>query len=142
MTTRNLNQTWRDVVFNQYAADHAADAPFPVRYMIYAPQWSSDIVIEIPTKIDVALLRRAVLDFCAAKRLEPDPVYEDDRIRVRPRVSPRLPPEEVIRQGNDGQDGSATQGGSAAQDGSTTQNGSAAQDDFATEDAPEAVGAS
>ena len=53
MTTRNLNQTWRDVVFNPYAADHAADVQFPVRYLINASQWKRDIFIEIPTKIDV-----------------------------------------------------------------------------------------
>ncbi|KAK4038778.1 hypothetical protein C8A01DRAFT_17173 [Parachaetomium inaequale] len=107
MTTRNLNQTWRDVVFNQYAADHAVDAPFPVRYLIHASQWQWDIIIEIPTKIDVAVLRRAVIDFCVAKRSEADPVYEDGRIKVRPRVSPRLPPSEVIRQGNDSQEDEA-----------------------------------
>jgi hypothetical protein len=53
MTSRNLNQTWRDVVFNQYAADHADDVPFPVRYLIHASPWNMDIFIEIPAKIDV-----------------------------------------------------------------------------------------
>ncbi|KAK4122546.1 hypothetical protein N657DRAFT_681555 [Parathielavia appendiculata] len=87
MTTRNLNQTWRDVVFNQYAADYAADVPFPVRYLIHADQWNRDIFIEIPTKIDAPTFRRAILDFCVARRNQA-PVYGDDRIKVRPRASP------------------------------------------------------
>ncbi|KAK4235361.1 hypothetical protein C8A03DRAFT_36793 [Achaetomium macrosporum] len=67
MTTRNLNQTWRDVVFNQYAADHAAGVPFPVRYLIYASQWNRDIFIEIPAKIDVfwiSALQNATKSLC------------------------------------------------------------------------------
>lgn len=82
MTSRNLNQTWRDVVFHQYVADDAADVPFPVRYLINAQEWKKDIFIEIPTKIDVPVFRRAVLNFCVARRRADDPAYEDNRIKV------------------------------------------------------------
>lgn len=88
MTSRNLNQTWRDVVFKQYESDHAADVPFPVRYLISASEWKRDIFIKIPAKIDVPVFRQAVLHFVKAKRLEDDPAYEDERIKVRARVSP------------------------------------------------------
>ena len=91
MTSRNLNQTWRDVVFSQYLADHAADVPFPVRYLINAKEWKRDIFIEIPTKIDVPVFRRAVLDFVIARHSADDPVYEDNHIKVRARVSPPVP---------------------------------------------------
>jgi hypothetical protein len=90
MTTRNLNQTWRDVVFKQYEEDHAADVPFPIRYLIKAEQWKKDIFIEIPTKIDVPIFRQAVLRFFRARRLADDPAYEDDLIKVRARVSPAI----------------------------------------------------
>ncbi|KAK1752192.1 hypothetical protein QBC47DRAFT_389974 [Echria macrotheca] len=87
MTSRNLNRTWRDVVFKQYEADHAADVPFPVRYLIHADPWNKDIFIEAPAKIDPAVYRQAVLKWVIAKRLEDDPAYEDDLIKVRARVS-------------------------------------------------------
>lgn len=86
MTTRNLNQTWRDVVFKQYEEDHRADVPFPVRYLINASQWKRDIFIEIPTKIDIPVFRQAVLHFASIRRLEEDPAYEDNFIKVRARV--------------------------------------------------------
>ncbi|EAQ89550.1 predicted protein [Chaetomium globosum CBS 148.51] len=92
MTSRNLNQTWRDVVLKQYEADHAADVPFPVRYLIHAPEWQRDISISIPTKIDVAPFRQAVLAFCKARRLADDPAYDGDLLSVRARVSPRPDP--------------------------------------------------
>ncbi|KAL0929694.1 uncharacterized protein CTRU02_215337 [Colletotrichum truncatum] len=87
MTTRNLNQTWREVVFQQYASDHAADVPFPVRYLINADQWHTDIWIRIPEKIDVSTFRRSILNFVVARRNQ-DPVFSDKYISVRPRVSP------------------------------------------------------
>jgi hypothetical protein len=87
MTTRNLNKTWRDVVVDQYAADFDADVPFPVRYLINADVWKKDIFIEIPTKIPVETLRRSVLTFVRAKRLDSDPAYRDENISVRARVS-------------------------------------------------------
>ncbi|RKU43424.1 hypothetical protein DL546_005321 [Coniochaeta pulveracea] len=90
MTSRNLNQTWRDVVFKQYETDHAADVPFPVRYLINASQWKKDIFIEIPNKIDPPVFRRAVLHFVTSKRHEDDPAYEDDLIKVRARIPYRL----------------------------------------------------
>ncbi|KAK4157642.1 hypothetical protein C8A00DRAFT_11545 [Chaetomidium leptoderma] len=98
MTTRNLNRTWRDTVFAQYAADHAAvddHIPFPLRYLIHAPEWKRDIFIEIPDKIDVAVFRRAVLEFCVVARRRGREegkegegellVYEGGGIKVRPR---------------------------------------------------------
>ncbi|KAJ3501635.1 hypothetical protein NM208_g16898 [Fusarium decemcellulare] len=88
MTSRNLNNTWRDVVFKQYEDDHAADVPFPIIYLIYAPQWKKDIFIEIPIKIDVPVFRQAVLHAASSRRLLDDPAYEDDLIRVRARISP------------------------------------------------------
>ncbi|EAW20288.1 uncharacterized protein NFIA_099220 [Aspergillus fischeri NRRL 181] len=80
-------KTWRDVVFDQYAADFDVDVPFPVRYLINADVWKKDIFIEIPTKIPVETLRRSVLTFVCAKRLDSDPAYRDENISVRARVS-------------------------------------------------------
>jgi hypothetical protein len=87
MTFRNLNKTWRDVIFEQYEEDHAADVPFPITYLIYATQWKKDIFIEIPTKIDVPVFRQALLHAARSRRLLDDPAYEDDLIKVRARVS-------------------------------------------------------
>ncbi|KAH6949999.1 hypothetical protein FAVG1_07982 [Fusarium avenaceum] len=89
MTSRNLNKTWRDVVFEQYEEDHAADVPFPVTYLINATQWKKDIFIEIPTKIDVPVFRQALLHAVRSRRLQDDPAYEDDLIKIRARVSGR-----------------------------------------------------
>ena len=100
MTTRNLNQTWRDVVFKQYEEDHAADVPFPVRHLINAPEWKKDIFIEIPTKIGVPVFRQAVLRFCRTRRLTDDPAYEDDLIKVRARVS-RFNPSSFAQRNDD-----------------------------------------
>ncbi|KAH7261652.1 hypothetical protein BKA59DRAFT_519 [Fusarium tricinctum] len=90
MTSRNLNKTWRDIVFEQYEADYAADVPFPVRYLIYGDQWKRDIVIEIPTKIEVPVFRQALLHAASSRRLENDPAYEDHLIKVRARIPPSI----------------------------------------------------
>lgn len=87
MTSRNLSQNWRDVVFKQYEQDHEAEVPFPVRYLINAPQWKKDIFIEIPTKIAVPVFCQAVLHFASTRRLADDPAYEDNLIKFRARVS-------------------------------------------------------
>jgi hypothetical protein len=79
MTTRYLNKTWRDVVFDRYAADFDADVPFPVRYLIHTPEWKKDIFIEVPTKIPVATFRRSILTFVRAKRLDSDPAYRGEK---------------------------------------------------------------
>ncbi|KAI2622427.1 hypothetical protein GGR54DRAFT_63548 [Hypoxylon sp. NC1633] len=102
MTTRNLNKTWRDVVFQQYTADHDAEAPFPLRYLINAREWHKDIWIEVPNRIDVRTFRRSVLNFVVSKR-GADPVFSDEHISVRPRISQHLsidtnPPEEDFEQ--------------------------------------------
>jgi hypothetical protein len=89
MTSGNLNKTSRDVVFEQYEEDHAADVPFPVTYLINATQWKKDTFIEIPTKIDVPALRQALLHAVRSRRLLDDPAYEDDLIKIRARVSGR-----------------------------------------------------
>ncbi|KAI4595485.1 hypothetical protein KJ359_006831 [Pestalotiopsis sp. 9143b] len=91
MTSRNLNKTWRDVVWEQYAQDLEADVPFPVRYLIHAAQWRRDIFITIPSKIDSPTLRRAVLKFVKEKRREPDPLWDGEHISVRARVRPQAP---------------------------------------------------
>lgn len=91
MTSRNLNKTWRDVVWDQYAQDLEADVPFPVRYLIHAAQWRRDIFITIPSKIDSRTLRRAVLEFVKERRREPDPVWNGEHISVRARVRPQVP---------------------------------------------------
>lgn len=90
MTTRNLNTTWRDIVFKQYAADLEADVPFPVRYLINIPVVyglpGRDIWIEISAKIDLKTLKNAVLAFVLATRDSGDPTYQDDHISVLPRL--------------------------------------------------------
>lgn len=88
MTTRNLNRTWRDVVFKQYEQDHEADVPFPVRYLINITTrfgWKGDIFIEIPTKIDPRVLRRALLDWYCAVGTAADLTHRGEHISVRPR---------------------------------------------------------
>jgi hypothetical protein len=84
MTSRNLNTTWRDTIFKQYAADLEADVPFPVRYLINAPPWK-DIFITVPEKIDLRAYKNAVLAFYKEKRCCEDPTYEGEGIAVRPR---------------------------------------------------------
>ena len=84
MTSRNLNTTWRDTIFTQYAADLEADVPFPVRYLINAPPWR-DIFITVPEKIDLRAYKNAVFAFYKEKRCSEDPTYEDEFIAVRPR---------------------------------------------------------
>lgn len=98
MTTRNLNKTWRDVVWDQYEADFEADVLFPVRYLIHASEWKRDIFITIPNKITHEDFRRAVLDFLVAtRRVEKrEPIWENELISVRPRVKPPIPEEVKI----------------------------------------------
>ncbi|KAM0204107.1 hypothetical protein ACHAQI_010044 [Fusarium lateritium] len=86
MTFRNLNKTWRDVIFEQYEEDHAADVPFPITYLIYATRWKKDIFIEIPAKIDVPIFRQALLHASRERGPSDDPAYEDDLVKVRARV--------------------------------------------------------
>lgn len=89
MTTRNLNRTWRDVVFAQYAADYEADAPFPYRYLIHARQWNRDIIISIPQKIDLRTFKRSIANFFKTLHTAEDPTYQDENISLwsRKRVS-------------------------------------------------------
>ncbi|KAL4756366.1 uncharacterized protein BDW70DRAFT_145013 [Aspergillus foveolatus] len=87
MTTRNLNKTWRDVVFEQYSVDLSANEPFPIRYLIYAFEWKSDIFINVPEKVSLEAYRRSVLSFCRAKLRDTDPTYEDENLSIRPRAS-------------------------------------------------------
>lgn len=86
MTTRNLNRTWRDVVFKQYADDYEADVPFPVRYLINTPQWSRAIIIEVPNKIEIKTLRQSIGAFFRAKHTSEDPTYDDGQIAIRLQV--------------------------------------------------------
>lgn len=92
MTTRNLNRTWREVVWEQYAIDLEADVAFPVCYLIHAPQWKRDIFITIPSKIPYETFRRAVLDFLTAvlRPRKVDPLWENEYISVRPRIKPPI----------------------------------------------------
>lgn len=68
MTTRNLTQTWCDVVSTQYATDHTADVVFPIRYLINATPWNKDIIITITQKIEPGPFRLAIRDFYVATR--------------------------------------------------------------------------
>lgn len=84
MTSRNLNTTWRDTIFAQYAADLEADVPFPVRYLINAPPWK-DIFITVPEKIDLRAYKNTIFAFHKERRCCEDPTYEGGGIAVRPR---------------------------------------------------------
>jgi hypothetical protein len=90
MTTRNLNQTWRDIVFKQYAADYEADVPFPVRYLIKASPWNKDVFINIPNKIEIRTLRHAVRDWHLARRNEDDPAFSNEFVTVEARIPWRM----------------------------------------------------
>ncbi|GFF24216.1 hypothetical protein IFM61606_09065 [Aspergillus udagawae] len=87
MTTRNLNRTWRDVVFAQYAADLETNEPFPIRYLINAPEWKKDIFINVPKKISLEDYRRSIHTFCRARYRDLDPAYEDENLSIQARVS-------------------------------------------------------
>lgn len=89
MTSRNLNATWRDRIFWQYAADYEAGVPFPITYTIRADTWRRDIRISIHNKIELKTFKQAVFACHKAKRHE-DPIYDDEYISVRPRISPVL----------------------------------------------------
>lgn len=88
MTTRNLNRTWRDVVFSQFETDVETNAPFPITYLIYATPWNRDIIITISTKITPETFRREILDFFIKR--DPDPTFRCEHITIRPRVSAEL----------------------------------------------------
>ncbi|KAF4496620.1 hypothetical protein FAGAP_7247 [Fusarium agapanthi] len=94
MTTRNLNKTWRDVLFEQYQADLEADSPFPIRYLIFVYQWKKDIFLSIPNKIDIVTFRRAVFDFARSINREEDPTFSNEHISVWPRKTFRERQEE------------------------------------------------
>lgn len=85
MTTRNLNKTWRDIVFSQYASDSEQDVAFPIRYIINTPQWQTDIIIDIPNKVDVKTFKQAILAFFKEKHTASDPTYSSEHISIRPR---------------------------------------------------------
>lgn len=121
MTTRNLNTTWRDIVFKQYDADFEADVPFPVRYLINIPVVyglpGRDIWIEIRTKIDPKTLKNAILAFVLATREVGDPTYQDDHISVRPRLSKNAAEPGATRDdGNNNVAGAGTDTGSNTAD--------------------------
>jgi hypothetical protein len=104
MTSRNLNLTWRAVVFTQYEADLDADAPFPIRYLINAGQRHRDIFITIPQKIPVQALRQSIFTFFAAVHTSDDPTYDDENISVRPRKSPAMTTTTTRIEGEDERD--------------------------------------
>jgi hypothetical protein len=86
MTTRNLNRTWTDIVFAQYAADHEADVPYPIRYLIKAPQWKTDIWINVAEKTtDLLTLKRSFKAFFLARHTSGNPTWEDDFMSIKPR---------------------------------------------------------
>jgi hypothetical protein len=111
MTSRNLNTTWRDTIFKQYAADFEADVPYPVRYLINAPPWK-DIFITVPEKIDPRAYKNAVFTFYKAKRCSEDPTHEDEKISVRPRKPVGDAASESSGEDGDGRD--LTQEGSSS----------------------------
>ncbi|KAK4964101.1 hypothetical protein LTR66_005869 [Elasticomyces elasticus] len=82
MTSRNLNRTWRDIVFTQYAADYEADVVFPIRYIISTPQWKQDILINITKKTEVDTFRQSIFTFFRALHTSDDPTYEDEHISM------------------------------------------------------------
>ncbi|KAF5592291.1 hypothetical protein FPANT_5450 [Fusarium pseudoanthophilum] len=94
MTTRNLNKTWRDVLFEQYQADLEAASPFPIRYLIFVYQWKKDIFISIPNKIEIETFRRAIFDFARSRNKEEDPTFSNEYISVWPRKTFRERQEE------------------------------------------------
>lgn len=97
MTTRNLNRTWRDVLFEQYKLDHDADVAFPVRYLLHNPQFSVDLFYEIPVKIHPDDFRRSILAFHRATKHSDRPEYADQNISIRQRFSHRNSASEQIK---------------------------------------------
>jgi hypothetical protein len=91
MTVSNLNRTWRDVVFKQYEDDLEENAPFPIRYLINAPSWHRDIIINIPHKITLETFRKSIFTFFHTVRSSDDPIYKDDNLSIRPQKSPSSP---------------------------------------------------
>lgn len=85
MTSRNLNTTWRDIIFKQYRQDHTDDVPFPIRYLLHNPTWKQDLWYEIPRKIDPDSFRRSIIAFHRTTRGTSSPIYSDENLSVRPR---------------------------------------------------------
>lgn len=81
MTTRNLNDPWRDVVLAQYVAGFVADIP-SLLYIIHASEWNRAIVIEVPNRIPIETFRRSIFDFFHAECREPESDYEDKNLSV------------------------------------------------------------
>lgn len=82
MTTRNLNKTWRDVLFQQYEQDYAEDVPFPVRYLLNVPEHHQDLWWEIREKIEPGTFRQAIFAWYQATRNTDNLTYEDQHIGV------------------------------------------------------------
>ncbi|KAJ3539119.1 hypothetical protein NM208_g5618 [Fusarium decemcellulare] len=83
MTFRNLNQTWRDVIFKQYDADYQADVPFPITYLIFAPDWNSqDLLFTIPNKITLKTLKDAIRDFYRSGKSS-EPIYDGEHLSLK-----------------------------------------------------------
>lgn len=104
MTFRNLNQTWRGIIYTQYDTDHAADAPFPIRYLIKASPWNKDIIITIPQKVEPVRFRLAIRDFYRAMR-RGEPVWAAEVISVKPRK--RYVDRDVVRESAESESKSA-----------------------------------
>ncbi|KAJ9485736.1 hypothetical protein VN97_g7612 [Penicillium thymicola] len=86
MTTRNLNRTWRDVVRIQYTLDVDADVPFPLQYIIHAPEWNESLVIDIPNKVPVETIHRSISNFVRETHRKPEPTYQDEKLSIRARI--------------------------------------------------------
>ncbi|KAJ4259660.1 hypothetical protein NW762_007590 [Fusarium torreyae] len=102
MTSRNLNKTWRDVIFEQYAADLEADSPFPYSYLIHIPEWKKDFFFDIPEKIEIQVFKKAVHKFHVSIREAKDLNFEGEHISVRPRKTWRERQEEGTAETQEG----------------------------------------
>lgn len=83
MTTRNLVQTWRDVLFAQYEADLAdQDVALPIRYITKGYPWNKTMVVVVRERIPLPTFRRAMRDHLIARRRDDDPTWEGEHISV------------------------------------------------------------
>ena len=94
MKTRNLNQTWRNVLFKQYAAAYEADVPFPVTYLIKVLEWDQDLLFNVPRKISLRTFKNSMLDFCRAAQ-GADPMYDGEYVSIQPRKASSALPKET-----------------------------------------------
>ncbi|KAJ9298338.1 hypothetical protein DTO271G3_3943 [Paecilomyces variotii] len=86
MTTKNLNRTKIDIILGEYRADRAANAPHPIRYLLYDNKFREDIFYEIPHEVEPEALKRALNQYIRERSDKIE--YQHEVFKAWPRNSP------------------------------------------------------